>query len=156
MIGHSKTVKLGSRFKPALRSESIWSLANLRRRVGTYLINLIWLSVAALIGAYLGEIIIHIAGVEQFNWVRPAYIVGIIVPFNLLILGAARMNKITLAIVCAVVSISYFVPQCLYAYSEEPTVGFVYVYFYFVGTPVALLWVLISYAYNFTRPSLNN
>ena len=136
--------------------EGVWSLANLRRSVGNYFINLLWLSLAALIGAYLGEIIVHYAGVWRADWVRPATIVAGTGLVYLVILGAARMNKITLAIVCVLVLISYFTAQWSYAYSERSTAALVYVLFYFVGTPVALLWVLISYAYNFTRPRLNS
>ena len=136
--------------------EDEWSFATLLRNVGAYFINLLWLTLAALIGAYLGEIIVIIAGVWQRDWVVPAVIVGTTGLVYLLILGAARMNNIVLAIVCTLVSISYFVAQCLYAYSESSTAAIVYIYFYFVGTPVALLWVIISWSYNFTRSSPDN
>lgn len=131
--------------------EDEWSLATTLRNVGTYFINLLCLTLAGLFGAYLGEIIVIIAGVWQRDWLLPAEIVGTTSLVYLLILGAARMNRITLAIVCTLVSISYFVAQCLYAYSESSTAALVYIYFYFVGTPVALLWVVISRTYNFGR-----
>ena len=118
-----------------------------------YFINLVWLSIAAFIGAYLGEIVVITAGVWNSDWFRPVLVVGFTCLPYLLILSAAKMNKITLPIVCILVSISYFMAQYYYAYSWSSTASLVYLAFYFYGAPIALLWVLISWSFIYRRSS---